>query len=209
MTETDRLTMQPGAKADATRDRILREAARLFRDQGYAAVSLRGLAAAAGMKAGSLYYHFGSKEEIVAEILDAGILAVDAAVRAALGDLPADAPAARRLRAAIRAHLFALLEHSDFTSANVRIFGQVPEAVQVANRPARRRYEALWDGLLADLQARGELRPDADLHAFRLLLIGALNATLEWFDPARGGVDALAGHYADILLNGLLAETRP
>ena len=48
-----------------TRQHVLDCAARLFRMQGYAATSLRDIAAASGMKPGSLYYHFPSKEMIV------------------------------------------------------------------------------------------------------------------------------------------------
>jgi hypothetical protein len=40
----------------------------------------------------------------------------------------------------------------------------------------------------------------------RRLLIGAMNATLEWFDPHRGNIDDLASQYADTVLLGILAE---
>jgi hypothetical protein len=38
------------------------------------------------------------------------------------------------------------------------------------------------------------------------MLIGALNATLEWFDPDRGSADALSQTYADVFLHGILEE---
>jgi hypothetical protein len=41
------------------------------------------------------------------------------------------------------------------------------------------------------------------------MLIGALNATLEWFDPKRGTADRLADQFADNLLNGILARSKP
>lgn len=193
-------------KSEVGRQGILNAAALLFRQHGYSGVSLRAVAQGAGIKAGSIYYHFASKDEIVTEILNAGILAVHTEVIAAVDALPADAPAATVIHAAVRGHLRSLLEHGDYTSANVRIFGQVPEAVRDANLVARRSYETYLDGLLTDLQADGGLRKGIPISRFRLMLIGALNATLEWFDPAKGGVDALADDYADILLNGLLAQ---
>lgn len=193
-------------KSEVGRQGILNAAAMLFRQHGYSGVSLRAVAEGAGIKAGSIYYHFGSKDEIVTEILNAGIHAVHTEVIAAVDALPADAPASTVIHAAVRGHLRSLLEHGDYTSANVRIFGQVPEAVRDANLSARRSYETYLDGLLTNLQADGGLRKDIPISRFRLMLIGALNATLEWFDPAKGGVDALADDYADILLNGLLAR---
>ena len=72
------------------RDGVLDIAARLFREQGYGSVSLRKIAEAAGIKAGSIYYHFGSKDEIVAAVLDAGIRVVHASMRDAITDLRAD-----------------------------------------------------------------------------------------------------------------------
>ncbi|MEP1291088.1 MAG: hypothetical protein ABJL56_10535, partial [Nitratireductor sp.] len=111
------------------------------------------------------------------------------------------------LRAAIEAHLRALLDVSDYSSANVRIFGQVPQSVRDANLPTRRAYEAEWDSLLARLRDKGALKPDVDIRRLRLMLIGALNATLEWFDPKRGSASALSQSYADVFLHGILDDT--
>ena len=191
-------------RAEHTRQRILDVAAHLCRTRGYAGVSLREVAAEAGMKAGSLYYHFASKEEIIVEVLDIGINLVHVKVADTINDLDISTPAAEVVRRAIAAHLAAFLLFSDYTSANVRIFGQVPESVRAANLPARRRYEALWDRILEQLRDAGELLPETDLHAARLFLLGAMNSTLEWFDPTRSNIDELADKYADFFLFGLL-----
>lgn len=196
-------------RPEVGRGGILDAAAALFRRRGYSVVSLRAIAQAAGIKAGSIYYHFGSKAEIVAAILDAGIVAVHEEVSAAVEALPATVSAREILHTAIHAHLRALLAHGDYTSANVRIFGQVPPDVRDANLPARRAYEKYWDSLLSGLKERNALRPDVDVARFRLLLIGALNATLEWFNPRKGSIKALADDYADILLNGILPPDLP
>lgn len=194
-------------KPEVGRAGILNAAASLFRQHGYGSVSLRAIAQAAGIKAGSIYYHFASKDEIVVEILDAGIVAVQNEVRAAVDGLPANASADAILRAILRGHLRTLLEHGDYTSANVRIFGQVPAAVRDANLAVRRDYEKYLDELLSDLQASGAIRPEVNIGRFRLMLIGALNATLEWFDPDKGDAEALADDYADTFLNGILNQT--
>ncbi len=54
----------------------------------YASVSLRAIAAAAGMKAGSVYYHFDSTQVIVIETLDIGISAVHEEVSRTIENLP-------------------------------------------------------------------------------------------------------------------------
>jgi len=52
-------------KSEATRKRILDAAAILFGDQGYTATTLRQIAKSARIDAGSIYYYFASKEEIL------------------------------------------------------------------------------------------------------------------------------------------------
>ena len=204
MAESATSKFSEAPRAAVGRDGVLDVAARLFREQGYGSVSLRKIAEAAGIKAGSIYYHFGSKDEIVAAVLDAGIQVVHESMRQAVSALPAGTGAEATLRAAIGAHLRALLDVSDYTSANVRIFGQVPQSVKDANLPTRRAYEAEWDTLLSRLQDDGALKRDVDIRRLRLMLIGALNATLDWFDPDRGSAEALSRTYSDVFLNGIL-----
>ncbi len=190
------------ANQAARPDQIMDIAARQFRARGYAAVSLRDIANEAGMRTPSLYYHFPSKDDLVIAVMNRGIVVVREAVTAALAALPADAGPSARLDAAIRAHLRALHGLSDYTSANVRIFGQLPEALRRANLPERRAYQAIWTDLLATTCGG-----DPDVLAMRVpLVIGALNATLEWFDPARGDLDALADQLGAVLLAGLTAQ---
>src|ERR1700761_3630260 len=54
---------------EETRDRILAEASRLFRDKGIAAVGLAAVMKAAGLTVGTFYTHFASKEALVKEAL--------------------------------------------------------------------------------------------------------------------------------------------
>ena len=56
-------------KAAENRERILTEAARLFRERGVSAVGMDALAEAVGMTHGSLYSQFDSKEHLAAEAL--------------------------------------------------------------------------------------------------------------------------------------------
>ena len=52
-----------------TKTRILDTAERLFAEQGYAATSLRQIIAEAGVNVASIHYHFGSKEELLDEVV--------------------------------------------------------------------------------------------------------------------------------------------
>ncbi len=60
----------PPLRAGASgREQILDAAAEMFTQQGYAATSTRNIALAVGVKQASLYYHFASKEDILAGLL--------------------------------------------------------------------------------------------------------------------------------------------
>jgi AcrR family transcriptional regulator len=192
-----------------TRQHVLDCAARLFRMQGYAATSLRDIAAASGMKPGSLYYHFPSKEKIVIEILDRGVGTVFDEVRQSVGSLPADASCETLIRTAISFHLRSLLGHHDYTSANTRIFGQVPAHVREATVALRKQYEQFWDDLLRRCAGSGALRSDVDLKLLRLFLFGAMNGSLEWFRwGGKRTIEQLAKELGTIVMRGAGAPGR-
>lgn len=187
----------------ATRERILLEAARLFRHHGYAATTLREVADASGIKAGSIYYHFESKEQILGEVLDKGIQVVADTVKQRIDALPASATSRDRIAAAIEGHLWGLLHHGDFTSANIRIYGQIPAAAKNRHRLVRRAYADAWDRLLANALASGELRADTSTDVIRLFVIGALNWTVEWYNPQKGSFPDFVRQVTAIIFDGI------
>ncbi|GGR39491.1 AcrR family transcriptional regulator [Nocardioides luteus] len=65
----------PGKIAANPRDQILAAAAELFVSRGYAGTTTREIADGAGLRQASIYYHFGSKEEILAALLERSVQA--------------------------------------------------------------------------------------------------------------------------------------
>lgn len=168
------------SKSEKSRDTILEAAAKLFRQQGYSATTLRQIADMARIKAGSIYYYFDSKEAILDEVLDRGLHGIFEAVKAALKSA-GDVSHRRRIGLAIETHLTGLLEASDFTSANIRIYGQLPEHLKKRHRPLRRAYAKYWDRLFLDARRAGEIRADIEIVPLRIFVLGSLNWTVEWF----------------------------
>ena len=199
-----------GQKSERTRQRILDAAARTFRDQGFAGTTLNDIADAARLRAGSIYYHFDSKERLLEEVLDIGIARVSAAVREAIDALPPDTPPAERIRHGIEAHVRSLLYHGEYTSAAFRIFWQAPPDTRARVLARRRDYADCWRELLQSAHARGEIDPDRNLGLARMFLFGALNWSVEWYDPEKGPLDAFVREAAETFLHGILArpETR-
>jgi AcrR family transcriptional regulator len=199
----------PESKSTRTRRRILDAGAAALRRDGYAAVTLKDVAALAGLQAGSLYYHFGSKEEIVEQVLELGVDGVTRATREAVDALGPGADPMARLRAAIAAHLRFVLTDSDYAVANIRILSQVPRDIRDRHLVRQRRYGAYWRRLFEDAAEAGALRSDLDLSVVRMLTLGALNWSVEWYDD-RGlsGPAKIAAHLSTMMLEGLAADGR-
>lgn len=183
---------------------LLSTAARLFQQQGYAAVSLRKIAAAAGVTTGSLYYYFSDKDEVVHEILDSGHRRTLAEVRRAVEALGPSADRAAKVRAGIRAHLGVLFEDDSFPAANVRIFAHVPAHLRAAVRSGRHAYEQYWVDLLTvdDDRARHRIEP----RQLTMFLFGATNWTLEWYKAKRDSLEDLADALAQLFFEATLAQ---
>lgn len=199
-------TLTSKADISPTRLRILDAAARLFRQKGFLGTTLRDIAAQCDMQAGSIYYHFQSKDDVLAEVLDLGITRLSEAVQSSLAALPEGASVDEILRAAIRAHLSSLFAHGDYTSAHFRIWKLAPAEVQRRNLVIRDAYEKIWVEQLEELQRQGSIRGEVNLRVLRLFLFGALNWTLDWYQEGELTLEELADIYTDFLLNGVSAR---
>jgi len=91
------MRFEKGHKA-ATRQKIIETAAARFRKDGIAATGIAGLMADAGLTHGGFYAHFGSKEELVREAMEAAALGSRARLERASGASPS-------LEAYIRSYL--------------------------------------------------------------------------------------------------------
>ena len=165
----------PASKGDRTRKRLLDAAAAEVARHGVAGTSINAIAAAAGLKTGSVYFHFESRDQLVEAMLEEGLLASLAFLDRALAAVSANADAATRLGAAIRAHASAVHELSNYT---VAVLGpSFPrDAAGAAARKLRRTYVSRWTELVTEAQGAGILTRDADPRLLRDLILGALNA---------------------------------
>lgn len=223
--ETEGLKLTPAApvnildtngKAAKTRAEILRVAARVLRDNGYKATTLRKIADESDMKAGSVYYHFKSKEAIVDEVLNEGLSDLLSGVSAAVQKFDSPCDHHTRIATAIWTHLDFLFKASEFTSANIRSYGMLPNHFRERHRGIRHDYGRLWDMILREAQQDGAIRSDIKIVPLRQVMLGALNWTVEWFDPNKAGVEGylslpeFSGMLIKLLLEGICNwETAP
>ncbi|WP_051341243.1 TetR/AcrR family transcriptional regulator [Pseudonocardia spinosispora] len=161
-------------KGERTRKRLLDAAATEVARHGVARASLHAIAAAAELKTGSIYFHFGSKDELIEAMLEEGLRATHECLDTAIASVNEGAGPADRLAAAIRAHATAVHELSDYTL--VVLSSATPEGGADAFRKLRRDYVERWTVIVTDAQAARVLPGDVAPRLVRDLIFGALNA---------------------------------
>jgi len=195
------------------RQQLIHAAARLFRSKGFAAASTRDIAAAVGMQSGSPFYHFKSKGALLYEVMEQGMrsalsrqqqtvrslwpnqtdewpLSAPDRARRASQEVPPDGPdtqdaRAHALRALIRTHFEILLgPDSDFIPVMLYEWRSLSTAQRAAIVALQHDYEAPWLPVLGALHAEGCLH--TEVHLARLLILGALNWSVQWYSPGQG-----------------------
>jgi AcrR family transcriptional regulator len=192
-----------GPKSARTRERILDAAAAVLSRKGYAGTRLTDVAEQAEIQAPAIYYYYPSREDLIEEVMWVGISRVCEHMEAVLDALAPGTEPMDKIAAAVEAHLRYGLEISDYTSAAIRNAGQVPPELRARYDAESVKYNEIWRGLLKDAQASGDLREDLDLTVARLLVLGALNWSTEWWNPRRGSMDVVVRNAQSIVRHGL------
>jgi AcrR family transcriptional regulator len=191
--------LEPNRRAE-----LLRAAARLFVEKGFAATTTRDIAEAVGMRSGSPFYHFRSKQELLKAAMIEGLDAGRERLATAI-DGTADPEA--RLRVLVRTHLGTLLEGdcrspllvSETRALDDKARGEIADAFD--------RYQIPWQQTLDELAEAGKLASSAP--PVRLLLFGMLNWSSHWYRPNGAlSVDELADAAVAMLLTAPRAAAR-
>src|SRR5947209_4605937 len=191
------------SKSALTRRRILDAAAQVLSVKGYGGLRLTDVAAVAELQAPAIYYYFPGRDDLIEEVMWSGIADMREHLLGILDAMPAKASALDRLMAAVEAHLRHALEISDYTTASIRNSGQVPQAIRKRQVREEERYGEVWRKLINDLARSGALRRELDLYIAQMLVLGALNWTVEWWDSRRGSVDAVVANAQTLVRHGL------
>ena len=190
-------------KAMLTRARIIRSAEKLARKNGFNNLTLRHIALDIGIKAGSLYYHFPSKDAIVRAVLENGIGPAIEAVNLAVGACGPDSSPLRRVEAALRVHLkYVVAKRFAGSLEGIR---QLPKRLRQEHLAREREYALIFEGLLKELRDAGHLRDDVDQTVVRMLCLGALTWVSEWYKPSGPrSLDDIFETFMTMVTNGIL-----
>jgi TetR/AcrR family transcriptional regulator, cholesterol catabolism regulator len=187
---------------------ILDAAREMFAEQGVNRTTVRQIGARAGILSGSLYHHYGSKLDLVDEILGEFCAEVLADYeRMAAGD--ADAPT--RIRELLR-YAFSLLDrHAAPLAIMLHDSADLVKEERFAYLVAfNQQIEDHWTAVVRDGVARGELRATVDPEIFYRHARDTMLGARRWYRPGhRLSTAALAHEYADTLLLGVIARDEP
>jgi len=187
---------------DARRDAILRAAARIFRERGFADTGMRDIAVASDLSPANLYHYFKGKDEILFycqdRALDRMLEAVAAARRAAVDP-------DGRLRSVLAAHVLTMLDEVEGATAHLQVEALAPP-LRARIVQKRDRYERAVRRLLADGMASGAFVAGDEALLTRAML-GALNWVVTWYRPDGARTPGqIADEMARYLVRGVQPE---
>ncbi|POX52144.1 TetR family transcriptional regulator [Streptomyces sp. Ru71] len=189
------------------RRELLATAAEVFAEQGYNATTVRRIADHAGMLAGSLYYHFDSKESMLEEILRTFL---DELWNGYDTVLAAGLTPHETLRALVTESFREIDRHRDA----VAIYQKESRHLVTQERFAfladsQRRFEQAWLSTLERGVAAGEFRADLDIRLTYRFLRDTVWVAASWYRPGgRHTPEEIARQYLSMVLDGIAVRTR-
>lgn len=184
-------------------DALLDSASRLFSASGFAATSVRQVAAAADLTKAGLYYHVRDKEDLLFRICEGSISTILERARTAMAE---GGDPGRRIAALIGVHTDFFFAHPSNLGVLNRDMGALSPGRRADIARLERAYLDLIRGVIGEGQAAGLFRPvDVGVAAFTLLSV--LNHLDVWYrrEGAVGPAEVVR-QITDLVLGGLLAD---
>nr|WP_202501422.1 TetR/AcrR family transcriptional regulator [Streptomyces sp. SID5785] len=181
---------------------MLQTAAEVFAEQGYNATTVRKIADHAGMLAGSLYYHFDSKESMLEEILrtflDELWSGYDTVLDADLGP-----------RETLQALVTESFREIDRHRPAVAIYQKESRQLAAQDRfeflaASQRRFEKTWLTTLERGVADGVFRSDLDIRLTYRFVRDTVWVAASWYRPGgHHSPEEIARQYLSMVLDGI------
>jgi len=163
-----------------TAKRVRKAALKRFANAGYAAVSMREIAADVGVRPGALYNHFPTKQDILKDLMLSHMSELLAAWETA--DFPDTMDPLERF---VRFHIGYHLERADEVFISyMELRNLEPDNFKVIERE-RRRYEAILTSILEEGAAAGRYRAD-DARVATRAIIAMLTGIPTWYREGGG-----------------------
>ncbi|MEX2232686.1 MAG: TetR/AcrR family transcriptional regulator [Cyclobacteriaceae bacterium] len=183
------------------KEQVIRKAAELFKEKGYAAASMRDLAQLLGIEAASLYSHIKSKEEILRS------LCFDMATefRKSLEEVEKqNLPASEKLRKGIIGHIQVMAKDLTASAVFMNEHRHLSQPYLRDFLLLRINYINRFKNIIEQGTRSGEFKKTIDKKLAVMTLFSSLNWMPMWYDPS-GLIEPieLGVQLSEMLVNGL------
>jgi len=187
-------------KKASKKELILRRAAAMFREKGFAATSMRDLAEMVGIEAASLYNHIRSKNEIleaicfdVANIFNTNIETIEASNQKSIG----------KIDNLLRFHIRQMIENYEEVYVSDREWKHLDEPYLSNFQTQRRNYRKKFAAIIEDGISKNEIRK-IDAPTAVLIILHAVSGIESWHrSKAKINAQELEDNMVMIMIDGL------
>lgn len=183
------------------KEQVIRSAAELFREKGYAASSMRDLAQKLGIEAASLYSHIKSKEEILQSLC----FDMAAEFRKSLAEVEKkNVSAVEKLKLGIIGHIQVMAKDLTASAVFMNEHRHLSQPYLRDFLLLRINYINRFKAIIEEGARQGEFKDTIDKKLAVMTLFSSLNWMPMWYDPASKIMPTdLGQQLADMLVNGL------
>ncbi len=191
---------EPAARPRRRRPEIIAAAARVFAERGYHGTTTTDIAEALGIRQGSLYYYFATREAALEAVCEQGaaMFARVAESIAAAGTSPRET-----LKRLVVAHLAPLAPGLDF----VRVFTNERRYLPTASRRRlgrlSRRIEKVFQSVIEAGIADGSFRRDVNARLAMLAVLGMCNSVQSWMTKEGRRLDEVQEQFAEFVIRAV------
>lgn len=195
------ISERPVRKKKELRQLIAQKAGELFRQEGYHAVTVEQISKSLGISKPSIYYHYGSKEEILFEFHRVAHLRANKGLEEITeGENPPDV----KLRLAMEYHIDLLSFEVTPAMMDLHLEFSLPKKYSEPIKELRSQYDQLLRGIISDGIKEGVF-VDLDIKVIGFAIEGAINFLPQWYS-AKGPLPQgeIKKVMVDYLMKGLL-----
>jgi AcrR family transcriptional regulator len=190
------------------RKAIIDAAAEVFLERGYEAASLNVIAEKLGTDRASLYYYFGSKQELFREIVrEAAEKSVTTAEAIAAKQGPADLKLREAFQSVMEAYSDSYPYMHVFLQENFPATVGTEDAWNAESREWARRYYMAIRHIIQQGVDEGTFKPPLPIGVTTMGVLGTVNWAHRWYKPGGNLSPADIGDgFAKMILSGLVSS---
>jgi TetR/AcrR family transcriptional regulator, cholesterol catabolism regulator len=190
--------------AQATKARIHRTALELFAAKGFHGTGVAEIGDRAGVQRGALYFHIGSKEELLWEVIRPNFTEI---LDMAESIAASDQPPLQKLRGMVKSHILIVTERQLELAVYARDRSALTGERRTEIESMRRRGQDAWERVFEEAAVAGVVR-SAD-HVLVNGIVGLINMMYEWYrSDGADSPEQIADKLCGLVLDGIAVHKK-